>query len=63
MSLTFLQGILETGYDMVLYAPWRLQKWMVRFHKTELQDGDHKGCFHAGDKIPSSYTNDKIRKL
>ena len=50
--------------DMVLYAPWAVTKVDGKvIHKTELQDGDHKGCFMLGIKSRAISTNDKTRKL
>lgn len=62
-----LLGQLNVGdriRDMVLYAPWAVTKLDGKVaHKTELQDGDHKGCFMLGIKSREIITNDMIRKL
>jgi hypothetical protein len=40
--------------DVLLYAPWAVTKVDGKVaHKTELQDGDHKGCFMLGIKSES----------
>lgn len=49
--------------DMVLYAPWAVTEVDGKVaHKTELQDGDHKGCFMLGIKSRDLITNDMTRK-
>ena len=49
--------------DMVLYAPWAVTKVHGKVaHKTELQDGEHKGCFMLGIKSRELITNDRTRK-
>ena len=49
--------------DMVLYAPWALTKVNGKVaHKTELREGDHKGCFMLGIKSRELITNGKIRE-
>ena len=49
--------------NMVLYAPWAVTKVDGRVvHKTELQDGDHKGCFMLGIKSRDLITNGRSRK-
>jgi len=49
--------------DMVLYTPWAVTKVDGKIaHKTELQDGDHKGCFMLGIKSRELITNDKTEK-
>src|SRR5512136_2214289 len=49
--------------DMALYAPWAVTKVDGKVaHKTELQDGDHKGCFMLGIKSRELITNGMIRK-
>ena len=49
--------------DMVLYAPWAVTKLDSKVaHKTELQDGDHKGCFMLGTKSRELIANGKISK-
>ena len=49
--------------NMILYAPWAVTKVDGRVvHKTELQDGDHKGCFMLGIKSRDLITNGRSRK-
>jgi sulfur carrier protein ThiS len=49
--------------DMVLYAPWAVTKVDGKVvHKSELQDGDHKGCFMLGTKSLELIANGKISK-
>ena len=49
--------------NMILYAPWAVTKVDAKVaHKTQLQDGEHKGCFMLGIKSRELITNDRTRK-
>jgi sulfur carrier protein ThiS len=49
--------------DMIMYAPWALITVNGEVaHKTEFQEGDHKGCFMLGIKCRELITNGRIRK-
>jgi len=49
--------------NMILYAPWAVTKVDGKVaHKTQLQDGEHKGCFMLGIKSRELITNDRTRK-
>lgn len=61
-----LLGVVNIGdriRDMVLYSRWAVTKVNGKVaHKTELLDGDHKGCFMLGIKPRELIRDDIIRK-